>query len=322
MNTNLLKKIKRKYFNSKPITASYYNRGLNEKYIIRNNGNVFLFKTYDLNWVESILNFEKRFRRGGFDVILPLKNTNDSYYIRIDKKRAGVLYPYISGGEILRRNKNRLFLAGAFLGELHNFGSINFNNGKWDKVSSNLFDINYKKFILRSGINNNSKVIKSLNKKISCLKKSRVEILNLKYPPKNSYLHGDFHLKNILTKNNKFLLFDFEHSRVGNRELDLIRTIFSVCFQSKFTKRSFGYAESFCRGYLSKSSISYEKVSMTISFYLYDNMIMNTWYEDKILEKNAKNLSMLYRLLSDDLKTISYLSNNFDTFKMIMTNFL
>ena len=73
MNDDLIKKIKKLYFDSKSIRVSSYRKGLNEKYIIHSGKDIFLLKVYDSTKVKHILNFENYFKKGGFNIILPLR---------------------------------------------------------------------------------------------------------------------------------------------------------------------------------------------------------------------------------------------------------
>ena len=111
---------------------------------------------------------------------------------------------------------------------------------------------------------------------------------DLSYRPKLKIIHGDFHYKNILIKNNKLQSFlDFECFRKGLPTEDLIRFVLTNAEQHQFFRTKYSVA-------LLKFLISATPFSKKDWLYGLDVFILNK-YIRKLKKKNALTYLGLYR---------------------------
>lgn len=163
-------------------------------------------------------------------------------------------------------------------------------------------------------------VKRAIDNKIRVIEKNKQLFISIKIPPNNCFVHGDFHQRNIMFSNENYYLFDFEKARYGISELDLVRTVFSICFKGKFGQRQFEYFKSFTKGYIDFApKISTNTLAESIVYFFSNNLLDNCYYEKRLLNENTKT-SKLLQIYKSQINTINYLDNSFKHFTDISIN--
>ncbi|MDR6193339.1 phosphotransferase [Siphonobacter sp. SORGH_AS_0500] len=272
----------------------------------------------NIGFIEDI---EDTLFQAGIPVILPYKTIDDKKHF-IFNDQIYTLYPYINGHKISFDNLEKMHIEamGDLLSKIHLATKIedtkilgnNIREG-WDTGKSKLklqkiyelIDIKKNKTIFDINAKSN------IQKKISFLESNTLKLddLNIK---NNCILHGDYWQENVFfAKNGKVQnVFDFEKSVIGADCIELIRSMFIICFNSRYNTNNFEKSTRFLNSYLSMNPINKTNIKNSIHAYIM-RIFHSNWIESEhYIEKNYR-LDSLY---VNSIQNVNFFSEETDYF--------
>ncbi len=123
--------------------------------------------------------------------------------------------------------------------------------------------------------------------------------------------HGDFHFENAFfdKKGEMIHVFDFEKSEIRPRILEILRSMFIVCFQGSFTNTHFKAAEQYIKAYNKLYPIKTSELKAGLEAILYKH-VRTLWIEKEHYLKNSKKFDVFLR---ENYNTIYYLVHNMES---------
>ncbi len=136
--------------------------------------------------------------------------------------------------------------------------------------------------------------------------------LKVGYLGKDHISHGDYHAQNLFfdKEYNVTHVFDFEKSEIRPRSLELVRSMFLICFDSNFKKENFTKARLYIKTYNSIYPIPPHEISAAITF-MHHKSILSLWIEQEHYLLKNKRVDLF---LESNLKSLRYLSRHMQEF--------
>jgi hypothetical protein len=136
----------------------------------------------------------------------------------------------------------------------------------------------------------------------------------------DTIVHGDYHEQNVFfdKDDNISHIFDFEKTKVSSRHLELIRSMFLICFNHDYSKENFKKAKLYFDTYNILYPIDMTIFEDCLNFHII-KLFHSTWIEDEHYLKGNLRLDNLYK---GNFETIKYMSSEVDDFKKQILSFL
>lgn len=305
---------------------------LSDNYILRNSTGKYFLKKYRpsvKNRLSIIARAEQFFWSQDMPVIMPLKTKQGKTYFSIDGGFYS-LFPYIPGKTFDHKTEfptvSMVKSIATNLATMHLLSKMDFpiispeQLSEWDpkKVLSATAREDFDSYA------NKILILLKAKKKKSLFDKSAFALLKLKVALVNTIpnkftgrtlgkphiVHGDYHAQNLFfdKAGNVTHIFDLEKSDIRPRSLELIRSMFIICFNSYFNARRYKLAQVYLETYNSIYPIKRTELESAIRFMYYKHLC-NLWIEK---EHYLNNNTRPDPLLAVELRFLKYLSKNLE----------
>lgn len=129
---------------------------------------------------------------------------------------------------------------------------------------------------------------------------------------KHHMVHGDYHAQNLFFNSEGQIshVFDLERTGAQPRSLELVRSMFLICFNSYFSATQFKQAKIYLQSYNQIYPINKSEVEHAVRFMFYKHAL-NLWIEKDHYLHNFKRADTL---LSGEFRYLKYMSQNLETF--------
>lgn len=334
MNKKILAKVN-SLFNLPELSYEGKAKGgfLSDNYILKNKTHKYFLKKYRPSVGDRlpiITKTERFFSRANIPIIMPIKTNQGKVYFKIED---GVysLYPFIDGKTLEQNNKTPSPIAvksiATTLALMHLVSKDNYPKfsdkqlSEWDpkKVLSKESQDNFILYANKIMAIINKKAKKSkFDKEASAILKLKLQLFGSipnKFDStklgKGHIVHGDYHAQNVFvnTQGKVTHVFDLEKTDIRPRSLELVRSMFIICFNSYFDDKRFKLAKIYLKAYQEVYPIKQSEITNAV-YFMYYKHILNLWIEKGHYLSNYKRADVL---LPGELRFLKYLAKNLET---------
>lgn len=334
MNKKILAKVN-SLFNLPELSYKGKAKGgfLSDNYILENKTNKYFLKKYrpSVGGRLPIINkTESFFTKAKIPIILPIKTKQGKTYFKIED---GVysLYPFIDGKTLEQDNKapsptvvKSIATTLALMHLASKNGHPKYSKkqlSEWDpehvlgKKSQDNFILYANKII---ELLKNKKNKTKFDKEVFAILKLKLQLFDSIPKKFNSFKlgkghisHGDYHAQNVFINSQGEVthVFDLEKTDIRPRSLELVRSMFIICFDSYFDNNRFKLAKIYLKAYQDIYPIKKSEITSAINFIYYKH-ILSLWIEKGHYLNNYKRADVL---LPGELRFLKYMSKNLET---------